>query len=139
LRQNRTVDDSLAWVSNELQPDGWIIETEPSTVSDRIQIRFDHPLSTPHVLSATTRGIETAVREFLDARVEFRLIRDRPTTILHGKLIRDLRKAAAMNRWPPSILGDLAQLLQRHELLTPSEAEWLTVAGAPWHRDGNLA
>lgn len=117
-----------------LSPDGWTVETRESPSPSWFHIQIDHELSSGFSwgLRRDNDDHEARFESFMQ-NPEFAAIRTRPADVPHAPLIRSIRGAAGALDWPPSVVENLADILEGHGLLTPSEGAWLrAVGGVRW-------
>lgn len=121
----------LRMARERLLESGWSISLVER--DDHLAIKFEHELTIPFSLGFAPSPLDPveALTRTLNRR-EFQVIARRPDPAPHGGLLRDLRVAARARQWTDRGVALLAQILADHEVLTESEAAWLTDAGAPW-------
>lgn len=125
---------SLDRISAEISPDGWSVSLDPVD-PPWIRLRLNHPLSAELILTLDTgRNVDHAIDETLRAR-EFAIIRDAPRQSPRASLMRVLRQRSGAFGWTQETLGQVAEILRIHNLLTVDEASWLGRAGVPWAKE----
>jgi hypothetical protein len=111
---------------------GWTVRLEEDGNPRYFSIVLEHELSSYMSILFDRESEENEKRfnEVLGSR-EVRMIADRPT-IQHGRVIGKLRTAANADSWPEGVLDTVSRILQRGDIFSEPEAQWLTDAGPTW-------